>query len=93
MHALPRTFVTPTMALVVVVAFAGGALAQPAPPDFSKVQIKTTKISGNFYTLEGQGASSACHMDWGHINHLKCIQVFKTKMSPWKLRPIDTPLR
>jgi hypothetical protein len=55
MHALPRTFVTPTMALVVVVAFAGGALAQPAPPDFSKVQIKTTKISGNFYTLEGQG--------------------------------------
>jgi glyoxylase-like metal-dependent hydrolase (beta-lactamase superfamily II) len=24
-------------------------------PDFSKVEIKTTKISSNFYTLEGQG--------------------------------------
>ena len=27
----------------------------PAPPDFSKVEIKTTKIANNFYTLEGQG--------------------------------------
>jgi cyclase len=27
----------------------------PAPPDFSKVEIKTTKITNNFYTLEGQG--------------------------------------
>jgi cyclase len=26
-------------------------------PDFSKVQIKTTKVSGNFYTLEGQGGT------------------------------------
>jgi glyoxylase-like metal-dependent hydrolase (beta-lactamase superfamily II) len=26
-----------------------------AQPDFSKVEIKTTKISNNFYTLEGQG--------------------------------------
>src|ERR1700739_1037042 len=24
-------------------------------PDFSKVEIKTTKLSNNFYTLEGQG--------------------------------------
>lgn len=24
-------------------------------PDFSKVEIKTTKVAGNFYTLEGQG--------------------------------------
>jgi glyoxylase-like metal-dependent hydrolase (beta-lactamase superfamily II) len=33
----------------------------PAPPaaqpDFSKVEIKTTKIAGNFYTLEGQGGT------------------------------------
>jgi cyclase len=28
-----------------------------APPDFSKVEIKTTKISNNFYTLEGQGGT------------------------------------
>jgi cyclase len=26
-------------------------------PDFSKVQIKTTKIADNFYTLEGQGGT------------------------------------
>jgi len=32
-----------------------GAGAQP--PDFSQVQIKTTKIAGNFYTLEGQGGT------------------------------------
>jgi len=33
----------------------GGA---PAPQqDFSKVEIKTTKISSNFYTLEGQGGT------------------------------------
>src|SRR5882724_7461069 len=28
-----------------------------APPDFSKVEIKTTKIADNFYTLEGQGGT------------------------------------
>src|SRR5580704_1841039 len=33
---------------------AGFAYAQ-GQPDFSKVQIKTTKLSDNFYTLEGQG--------------------------------------
>jgi len=33
---------------------AGFAFAQ-GQPDFSKVQIKTTKLSDNFYTLEGQG--------------------------------------
>jgi glyoxylase-like metal-dependent hydrolase (beta-lactamase superfamily II) len=27
------------------------------PPDFSQVQIKTTKVAGNFYTLEGQGGT------------------------------------
>src|SRR5438046_5758949 len=26
-------------------------------PDFSQVQIKTTKLAGNFYTLEGQGGT------------------------------------
>jgi len=28
-----------------------------APPDFSKVEIKTTKVTNNFYTLEGQGGT------------------------------------
>lgn len=35
---------------------AGFAYAQ-GQPDFSKVQIKTTKLSDNFYTLEGQGGT------------------------------------
>src|SRR5436190_23803263 len=34
---------------------AAGVRAQQ--PDFSKVEIKTTKLSGNFYTLEGQGGT------------------------------------
>ena len=29
--------------------------AQAPQPDFSKVEIKTTKLSDNFYTLDGQG--------------------------------------
>lgn len=39
---------------------AGGraaAPAAPAQPDFSKVEIKTTQITPNFYTLEGQGGT------------------------------------
>ena len=28
-----------------------------AQQDFSKVEIKTTKLAGNFYTLEGQGGA------------------------------------
>jgi cyclase len=31
--------------------------AQAPQPDFSKVEIKTTKVSNNFYTLEGQGGT------------------------------------
>jgi cyclase len=33
------------------------AFAQAPQPDFSKVEIKTTKISDNFYTLDGQGGT------------------------------------
>jgi cyclase len=33
------------------------ALQAQAPPDFSKVEIKTTKLTDNFYTLEGQGGT------------------------------------
>jgi glyoxylase-like metal-dependent hydrolase (beta-lactamase superfamily II) len=29
-----------------------------APPDFSKVEIKTTKLADNFYTLEGMGGTT-----------------------------------
>ena len=33
------------------------AVRAQAPPDFSKVEIKTTKLADNFYTLEGQGGT------------------------------------
>ena len=39
-----------------LLAFSANALAQ-AQQDFSKVEIKTTKITNNFYTLEGQGGT------------------------------------
>jgi cyclase len=38
-------------------ALATVVYAQAPQPDFSKVEIKTTKISDNFYTLEGQGGT------------------------------------
>jgi cyclase len=30
----------------------------PTPPDFSKIEIKTTKLGNNFYTLEGLGGTT-----------------------------------
>jgi cyclase len=42
--------------LVAVIAFALSASAQ-TPVDYSKVQIKTNKISDNLYTLDGQGGT------------------------------------
>jgi len=42
------------LALVATVSVVARAGAQ-GQPDFSKVEIKTTKISDNFYTLDGQG--------------------------------------
>ena len=38
-------------------ALAMTAAGVHAQQDFSKVEIKTTKLSGNFYTLEGQGGT------------------------------------
>lgn len=42
-------------ALLVGLPFHGAQAQQP--PDFSKVQIKTTRLADNFYTLEGQGGT------------------------------------
>lgn len=45
---------------LLALSFAGFATftyAQAPQPDFSKVEIKTTKISDNFYTLAGQGGT------------------------------------
>src|SRR5919201_2545400 len=39
------------------VVFAVALPARAQQPDFSQVQIKTTKIAGNFYTLAGQGGT------------------------------------
>jgi len=45
-----------SLTLFALFALARLAAAQ-GQPDFSKVEIKTTKISSNFYTLEGQGGT------------------------------------
>jgi cyclase len=44
----------PLLAFCLSLAFATGVFAQQ---DFSKVEIKTTKLAGNLYTLEGQGGA------------------------------------
>jgi cyclase len=62
-----KTTIRPLHAALLTLVFAAGVSAQtpggqaaPAPaagPDFSKVEVKTTKIGTNFYTLEGQGGT------------------------------------
>src|SRR6266550_3254007 len=45
-------------ALAVLAAIAISAIGQgQAQQDFSKVEIKTTKVTNNFYTLDGQGGT------------------------------------
>jgi glyoxylase-like metal-dependent hydrolase (beta-lactamase superfamily II) len=49
-------------AFTLALLLAGPAMAQqqpaaPAPPDFSKVEIKTTDLGDNVYMLEGQGGN------------------------------------
>ena len=53
-------------AIATVMLMAGSAIAQqappavtpvPPPPDFSKVEIKTTDLGDNVYLLEGQGGN------------------------------------
>jgi glyoxylase-like metal-dependent hydrolase (beta-lactamase superfamily II) len=48
---------TKVLLIVAVLVLAASAAAQNAQQDFSKVEIKTTKISDKFYTLEGQGGT------------------------------------
>jgi cyclase len=46
--------------VLVGAVLAGGAAARAQQaPDYSKVQIKVTKVSGNIYMLEGQGGNIA----------------------------------
>ena len=45
-----------TLVAIGVLAFSAYSRSQ-AQPDFSKIEIKTTKLADNFYTLEGQGGT------------------------------------
>src|SRR5689334_13220960 len=45
------------LAAPVALAVASSVPAQQQPPDFSKVEIKTTQLAEDFYTLEGQGGT------------------------------------
>jgi cyclase len=51
MHKVKMAVVAAMMAL------SGGAFAQTPPPDFSKVEIKTTDLGDEVYMLEGQGGN------------------------------------
>src|SRR5437764_2519895 len=46
-------------ALLAAALLCAGAAGQEKTPDWSKVQIKVTKVSGNIYMLEGQGGNIA----------------------------------
>src|SRR5260370_37166800 len=50
------TAIRSTFAILAVFAIMS-VCANAQAPDFSKVQIKTNKISNNFYTLDGQGGT------------------------------------
>ena len=50
------TAIRSTLAILAVFAIMS-VCANAQAPDFSKVQIKTNKISNNFYTLDGQGGT------------------------------------
>jgi cyclase len=57
MHRV-RTAVVATMMALSAPAFAQApAASPPPPPDFSKVEIKTTGLGDNMYLLEGQGGN------------------------------------
>jgi len=49
--------VVATMMVLAAPAFAQTPTAAPPPPDFSKVEIRTTDLGDNVYMLEGQGGN------------------------------------
>src|SRR6266571_1291127 len=67
-HMRKRSLISKVVRMVVAINFmaiAGSASfvppaeAQQQQPDWSKVQIKATKVAGNIYMLEGQGGNIA----------------------------------
>jgi cyclase len=56
-NAVMRVYSSPKFLALALVVLAPGAVQAQQSPDFSKVEIKTTQIADNFYTLEGQGGT------------------------------------
>lgn len=52
-----RVLLSTIFVISLVVAVSVSVRSQNAAPDYSKVVIKTTKITNNFYELEGQGGN------------------------------------
>jgi cyclase len=52
-----KTTTVKWFAAAAAVGVASTSVAQQQPPDFSKVEIKTTRLASDFYTLEGQGGT------------------------------------
>src|SRR5579863_10021218 len=52
-----KTTALRTLAMSAMLAMAAVATAGQGQTDYSKVQIKTTKLASSFYTLEGQGGT------------------------------------
>jgi cyclase len=58
-YKMMTTTIRPSRALLAafLLAAASAPVMAQGAPDFSKVEIKTTKLSPNFYTLDGQGGT------------------------------------
>src|SRR5208282_499253 len=47
---------------LIAILLVPGLVAAQQPPDFSKVEIKVTKVSGNIYMLQGAGGNIAASL-------------------------------
>ena len=56
-NMMTQRIVTSLTGLALVMVCAAPAARAQGQQDFSQVQIKTTKLAGNFYTLDGQGGT------------------------------------
>jgi cyclase len=56
-HSSIRHALAVPAAFLLVLLFTATSAHAQGTPDFSKVEIKTTKVADNFYTLEGQGGT------------------------------------
>ena len=54
---MKHTHIPASSAMLLALALVATTAAAQAPQDMSSVQIKTTKLSANFYTLEGSGGT------------------------------------